>query len=52
VAVSAKGLIEDEAVQQRADEALPAAASVSGAGVIVPDGHLELTDGVGALLRY
>jgi Bacterial archaeo-eukaryotic release factor family 2 len=52
VAVSAQGLVEDEAVQQRADEALPAAASVSGASVVVPDGRLELADGVGALLRY
>jgi stalled ribosome rescue protein Dom34 len=52
VAVAAEGLVEDEAVKRRADEALPAAASVSGASVVVPDGYLELKDGVGALLRY
>ncbi|HEY0495710.1 MAG TPA: Vms1/Ankzf1 family peptidyl-tRNA hydrolase [Kutzneria sp.] len=52
VAVEPDGLVEDEAVQRRADEVLPAAASVSGASVVVPDGHLELADGVGALLRY
>jgi hypothetical protein len=52
VAVTSDRLVEDEAVRQRADEALPAAASVSGASVVVPDGHLELADGVGALLRY
>jgi len=52
VAVEADGLVEDDAVQQRADEVLPAAASVSGASVVVPHGYLELADGVGALLRY
>jgi uncharacterized protein YhbP (UPF0306 family) len=52
VAVDSGGLAEGASVERRADEALPAAASVSGANVVVPDGHLDLTDGVGALLRY
>ncbi|EWM10758.1 hypothetical protein [Kutzneria sp. 744] len=51
VAVEAEGLAEEDIVRRRADEALPAAASVSGAGLVM-SGHLELTDGVGALLRY
>jgi hypothetical protein len=46
------GTGDDEVRSRRADEALPAAASVTGANMIVPDGHLDLTDGVGALLRY
>ncbi|MFI9387476.1 Vms1/Ankzf1 family peptidyl-tRNA hydrolase [Kutzneria sp. NPDC052558] len=52
VAIDAEGLAEDGRLTRRADEALPAAASVSGANLVVPDGHLPLADGVGALLRY
>ncbi|GAA3440549.1 hypothetical protein GCM10018954_101730 [Kutzneria kofuensis] len=52
VATKADGLVEGDAVKQRADEVLPAAASVSGANLVVPDGYVELADGVGALLRY
>jgi peptide subunit release factor 1 (eRF1) len=52
VAVQSGGIAEGSSVERRADEALPAAASVSGANVVVPDGRLELADGVGALLRY
>lgn len=52
VAVGEDGIAGGEAVARRADEVLPAAASVSGARLVVPDGYLPLTDGVGALLRY
>jgi hypothetical protein len=52
VATQADGVAEGAAVARRADEALPAAASASGANLVVPDGHLDLADGVGALLRY
>ncbi|GAA3440552.1 hypothetical protein [Kutzneria kofuensis] len=47
VATKADGLVEGDAVKQRADEVLPAAASVSGANLVVPDGYVELADGVG-----
>ncbi|AHH97976.1 hypothetical protein GCM10010174_06140 [Kutzneria viridogrisea] len=38
--------------RRRLDEALPCLAAATGAEVVVPDGHVELTDGVGALLRH
>ena len=52
VATEPAGLLGEVRISRRADEAVPAAASVSGANVVVPAGHLELADGVGALLRY
>jgi len=52
LATDASRLAEDGRMTRRADEALPAAALVSGANLVVPDGHLDLADGVGALLRY
>ncbi|MEV6612176.1 hypothetical protein [Kutzneria sp. NPDC051319] len=50
VAVQAEGPVDT--MRRRADEALPAAAAVSGAGLVMSGRHLELIDGVGALLRY
>lgn len=38
--------------RSRVDEALPLVAARIGAKVVVPAGHVELTDGVGTLLRY
>jgi hypothetical protein len=48
-ALRAMGLPVD---RQRADEALPMAALVVGADVLVAPADLPLTDGVGVLLRH
>ncbi len=42
----------EEAVEGRADEALPAAAFATAANVLVLTGAATATDGVAALLRY